>query len=114
VKVLVVDDESDALEFLCAALKSQGYECVRASHAEEALLLAQMAPVGLAIIDYMMPGINGDELAKRLRERPQTARIPLILCSGTDARRGDAGPFDRCIPKPVDIDELLGVVRELT
>ena len=77
--VLVVDDDPDKLGLLEVALTMAGYEVRTARDGEEALAeLASFQP-DLVVSDVMMPGMNGYELARRIRENPQTKFIPIIL-----------------------------------
>lgn len=109
-KVLVVDDDKSARTLLNIMLKRTGFEAVVAENATEAFQqLDQFAP-DLIILDYMLPGTNGIELCKAIRQRPDTANVPILMLSA----RGDhvivmeakeAGVTDY-IPKPLLIHEV--------
>src|SRR3954469_8002548 len=77
--ILVVDDETNTLDFCCAVLSAEGYRILRATSGLEALeLQAQAESVDLALVDVMMRGMNGIELVKRLEAHEAPPRIALI------------------------------------
>ena len=83
--ILVVEDEPDIQELIAYNLEKAGYEAVRAESAERALELIRESLPHLVIIDWMLPGMNGIELARRLRADKRTADTPLIIVTA----RGD-------------------------
>jgi len=78
-EVLVVDDDVDKLNLLKVALSMEGYLVRTASNGRQALAAVDSYPPDLIITDIMMPEMDGYELARRIRENPQTKFIPLIL-----------------------------------
>ncbi|HEX8282514.1 MAG TPA: response regulator [Pyrinomonadaceae bacterium] len=118
VPVLVVDDSSETLELLELLFRRQGYEVRGAGSAAEAVLRVQERRPGLIISDISMPGVDGYALLAELRRMPGLEAVPAIALTGhamdEDRARALAAGFAVHIPKPVDPDELLRVVRRLT
>src|ERR1043165_6027161 len=75
-KILIVDDEPDALELIQYNLKAAGYDVVTAADGEEALKKARANHPSLVILDVMLPEVDGLEVCKTLRREPGTAAIP--------------------------------------
>ena len=78
-KILVVDDEEDILELVRYNLARDGYRVVCAASGEQALSRAKSEPFDLILLDLMLPGIDGLEVAKRLKSKPETRHIPIIM-----------------------------------
>ncbi len=78
-KILVVDDEEDILELVRYNLARDGYRVVCAASGEQALSRAKSEPFDLILLDLMLPGIDGLEVAKRLKSKPDTRHIPIIM-----------------------------------
>src|SRR5688572_25020943 len=79
IKILIVDDEPKNLTVLETVLDDPGYQLVRAESADEALMTLLVEDFALLILDICMPGMTGFELAKTIKERKKTARIPIIF-----------------------------------
>ena len=77
--VLVADDDEDILALVGLRLERAGYEVVTAHNGLQALEIAERQPIDVAVIDVMMPGIDGHEVVRRLRARPETASIPILV-----------------------------------
>ena len=78
-KILVVDDEEDILELVRYNLAREGYKVVCAATGEQALNKAGAEPFDLIVLDLMLPGIDGLEVAKKLKSKPDTRHIPIIM-----------------------------------
>ena len=106
-RVLVVDDEVLVVRLLSRTLQAAGHDVSVATDATEALDLVRRAPPDLVLLDVNLPGGNGFEVCRELRNDPATAAVPIVLLSGNDSeaqrtRALEAGateflakPFDR-------------------
>jgi DNA-binding response OmpR family regulator len=113
--VLVADDDKDILQLLRLRLELLGYDVVQAVNGVEALELAREQEPALAILDVMMPGLNGLEVVRKLRA--ENSRMPIILLTAriqeSDVAAGlDAGA-DAYLGKPFDAADLRDKVHEL-
>ncbi len=117
-QILLVEDEPDIREMLEFSLVRAGFAVTSTETAEEALsLLFDNELPALVIIDWMLPGMQGTELAKRLREDPLTKETPLIMLTARgeegDKLRGFESGFDDYITKPFSPKELIARIRAL-
>ncbi len=78
-RILIIDDEEDILELVRYNLISEGYEAVCTDSGEKAIALAGSEPFDLLILDLMLPGMDGIEVAKKLRADPKTRLLPIIM-----------------------------------
>lgn len=113
-KILVVDDEQDLCEILRYNLEKEGYEVTTANSAEEALML----PLGeyvLVLLDVMMGEMSGFQMARRLKENPLTAAIPIIFITALDGEDNTVNGLnlgaDDYIAKPLSIREVKARVK---
>jgi DNA-binding response OmpR family regulator len=115
--LLIADDDEDILELLAFRLERAGYEVVRARHGEEALRLALEHKPSLAVLDVMMPGLDGYEVTRRLRSDPRTIAMPVILLTAraqaSDISRGMAAGADDHIKKPFNARDLKERIERL-
>jgi CheY-like chemotaxis protein len=112
--ILVVDDNVDACAMLAKLLTALGYQTEVAYNATEAIDLATRGDYGLAIVDYQMPGLNGVELFRRLREiHPDLAGVFLTGHTTLDVVYPaiDAGIL-RVLSKPADYQELVQIIEQ--
>lgn len=113
-KILVVDDEQDICEILQYNLENEGYEVATANSAEEALQLP-LSEVGLILLDVMMGEMSGFQMARRLKENPSTAQIPIIFITALDGEdntvKGLNIGADDYIAKPLSMKEVKARVR---
>jgi two-component system CheB/CheR fusion protein len=113
-RILVVEDNADAAETLRLALELEGHEVTVASNGLEAVEKASMSPPEVVICDLGIPGIDGFEVARRMRSMPRLEATPLIALSGyasaEDRARSAQAGFTHHIGKPVGIDALLDLI----
>lgn len=112
-RILVVEDDTDLGAVLAALLAGAGYEVVQAGNGVEALEIARRDCVAAIVTDYVMPELDGEQLAVRLRADPATAEIPLLLLTGApldQKRERLAELFDEVMEKPVDSAEILALL----
>ena len=113
-RILIIDDEQDLGEILQFNLNATGYVAQVAASAQEALTM-DLSQFDLLLLDVMMPGMSGFELARRLKENGQTAGIPIIfltaLGSEDDLLRGFGLGADDYITKPFSVHELMARVK---
>jgi adenylate cyclase len=115
-KILVVDDTPVNVKVLINVLGPRGYEVVTAASGEEALELVATERPDLVLLDVVMPGIDGYEVCRRLRESPATTMLPVIMITASGEQQRvlaiEAGADD-FIQKPFNQAELLGRVKSL-
>jgi len=115
--VLVADDDEDILQLLAFRLEHAGYEVVQAQNGKQALRLALELHPALAVLDVMMPGLDGYEVTRELRRHEVTSVMPVILLTAraqaSDVSRGMAAGADDYVKKPFDARELKDRVERL-
>ena len=113
-KILVVDDELDICEILQYNLETEGYEVVTANSAEEALALP-LQEFALILLDVMMGEMSGFQMARKLKDNPVTAQIPIIFITALDSEdnlvKGLNIGADDYIAKPLSMKEVKARVR---
>ena len=113
-KILVVDDESDICEILQYNLETEGYEVSTAYSAEEALELP-LGEYSLILLDVMMGEMSGFQMARRMKDNPATAQIPIIFITALDGEdnlvKGLNIGADDYIAKPLSMKEVKARVR---
>ena len=113
--ILIADDEPDVLELLVYRLSHSGFEVIGAHDGEEALQFALDRTPDLAVLDVMMPRLDGYELTRRLRAEERTRRMPVILLTAraqdSDVATGFLAGADDYLRKPFNPDELVERVR---
>jgi len=112
--ILVVDDDDDVRKMLCFVLAAEGYEAVEAHDGIEALeRMKTDGPPAMAVVDLMMPRMDGEELIRRMHENPDLAGTPIAVVSGR-ASPSTGLSVSAHLVKPVEIGELLAVVHRLS
>ncbi len=116
-KILVVDDEENILELLRYNLEKNGYRIATADTGEDAIAAARASHPHLVILDLMLPGIDGLEVCKILKNDPNTSRIPILMLTakGEDADivTGLELGADDYVTKPFSINVLIARIRAL-
>lgn len=113
--ILVVEDDIKLNNIYCSALQSNSYNTIQALDGEEALDIVAEKTVDLVISDIMMPGVDGYELTKELRE--MYPELPILMISAKegfeDKRYGFMAGIDDYMVKPVDLNEMILRVNAL-
>ncbi len=112
--VLVVDDEVDIAEAVRAVLEEERYKVVTCPNGREALRYLSEAPADLAIVDIMMPVMNGYETIKAIRQHPGLQKLPILLMSAiSPAAKFEEYAVASFLKKPFSLHELVEKVGEL-
>ena len=115
--VLVADDDEDILQLVSFRLERAGYTVVTAADGQQALAAAREHRPDLAVLDVMMPGLNGYEVTRQLRADEATATIPVILLTArvqeADVSRGFEAGADDYLRKPFSPQELRSRVQAI-
>jgi len=117
VRILVVDDDKTMCELLRLVLSKDGHEVILAQSAEEALMKVSQRVPQIVITDVVLPQMDGIALCRKLRERPETSHLPIIIMTAKDETKDkvlgfEAGADDYLV-KPFDPEELKYRVRNL-
>ena len=115
--ILIVDDEPDTIELIKAVFKRRGYGVLGCTDGHDGLRLARAHLPAIILIDLMLPGLNGFEICRRLRDDPSTAYIPRVIVSACDSLddqvKALAAGADRYMVKPVSMKALIELVEDL-
>ncbi|WP_455923370.1 response regulator [Pseudomonas putida] len=113
--ILIVDDEFMIANILELAFEDEGYEVVKAANGRKGLEVLERERPALVITDFMMPVMDGLEMARKIREHPLHKDLPILLMSGAQGSIGRATPalFAAVFDKPFKIDDVVAKVREL-
>lgn len=115
--ILIIDDDPDALSILETFLEARGHATRSAGSGEEGLLILEEADPELVILDVMMPGMDGWEVARRIRRNPRHADVSILMLTARDSRQdrqaGEEVGVDRYLVKPVGLDALSGEIDAL-
>lgn len=113
--VLIVEDEPAQREVLAYNLEAEGYRVAQADNGEEALLIVSEDAPDLIVLDWMLPNVSGIEVCRRLKSRPETRGVPIIMLSArseeVDLVRGLETGADDYMVKPYSVVELMARVR---
>jgi two-component system, OmpR family, phosphate regulon response regulator PhoB len=112
--LLLIEDDRALADLLMWHFDREGYDVVRTADGDEALLLAKERTPDLVILDWMVEGVSGIEVCRRLRRRPETAHVPIIMLTArgeeSDRIRGLETGADDYVTKPFSPRELLARV----
>ncbi|WP_296425824.1 phosphate regulon transcriptional regulator PhoB [Yoonia sp.] len=113
--VLIVEDEAAQREVLAYNLEAEGFRVTRAENGEEGLLCVDEDTPDVIVLDWMMPHLSGIEVCRRIKMRPETRGIPIIMLSArseeVDMVRGLETGADDYVVKPYSVSELMARVR---
>lgn len=114
-KVLLVEDEPAQRTVLAYNLEAEGFEVTQADNGEDAMVLVDEEEPDIIILDWMMPKVSGIEVCRRLKMRPETRGIPIIMLSAraeeVDRIRGLETGADDYVVKPYSVLELMARAR---
>ena len=113
--VLIVEDEAAQREVLAYNLEAEGFRVTRAENGEEGLICVEEDTPDVIVLDWMMPHLSGIEVCRRIKIRPETRSIPIIMLSArseeVDKVRGLETGADDYVVKPYSVSELMARVR---
>jgi two-component system phosphate regulon response regulator PhoB len=116
-RILIVEDEEPLTLLLRYNLEAEGYEVDIAARGDDAEIKLKESPPDLVLLDWMLPGLSGIELCRRVRARSDTERMPIIMLTArgeeSERVRGLAIGADDYIVKPFSVPELLARIRAL-
>ncbi len=116
-RILIVEDEEALALLLRYNLEAEGYDVETVTRGDEADLQLKERASELVILDWMLPGLSGIELCRRLRSRPETRQLPIIMLTArgeeSERVRGLVTGADDYIVKPFSVPELIARVRAL-
>ncbi|BAR99026.1 phosphate regulon transcriptional regulatory protein PhoB [Blastochloris viridis] len=116
-KILIVEDEEPLTLLLRYNLEAEGYDVDAVGRGDEAETRLRERLPDLVLLDWMLPGLSGIELCRRLRARPETQRLPVIMLTArgeeSERVRGLATGADDYVAKPFSVPELLARIRAL-
>jgi two-component system, cell cycle response regulator DivK len=105
--VLIVDDNAKNLKLARDVLRSAGFRTLEAATAAAGLAFAAEHLPDVVLLDLRLPDLDGTEVARELRERPRTARIPIVALTALPLGRDEdwlrAAGFAGCVEKPIDV-----------
>src|SRR5918992_1559484 len=114
-RILIVEDEEPLTWLLRYNLEAEGYEVDAVARGDEADTRLKEQPPDLVVLDWMLPGVSGIELCRRLRARPETKTLPIIMLTARgeefDRVRGLATGADDYVVKPFSVPELMARVK---
>ena len=113
--MLIVDDNHDSAELIALVLGREGHETRVAYHPHEAIPLAVQFRPNIAFLDIGLPGMDGFQLLRALRDKPELAHCKFVAVTGYQvlAEEPEVGGFDAHLVKPVDLSALSAIVMDL-
>ena len=118
--ILVIDDEPDTVVYISSLLEDNGYDIVSAADGEQGLTKVKEGKPDLVTLDVTMPEKSGVRFYRDLRESEEWKDIPVIMITGVSkdferfiSTRRQVPPPDGYLPKPIDQEKLLSMVKEL-
>ncbi|NQU18017.1 MAG: response regulator [Candidatus Saganbacteria bacterium] len=115
-KILIVDDDADFLKATSMVLQSSGYEAYSADSGEEALKCIAKSHPALILLDILMPGMDGHQLASKIRQQEKTKEIPIIMITGKKDHATISKSFkfniSGYVVKPFENSQLLDKIKK--
>lgn len=115
--VLTVEDDYSIREMIKFALESEDYECFQAEGLDEAEAILSQEDIQVILLDWMLPGLSGVELARRIRKNKKRSAIPIIMITAkaeeADKLKGFSAGVDDYITKPFSVNELLARISAI-
>ena len=116
-QIMVVDDDRNTRRLLQAVLEADGYKVLTAENGEDALTLMDTEYVDLVVLDIMLPGVDGVELLRRIREQPELSAIPVVMATAKGAEYDKVQSLDLgadyYLTKPFGVMEFLACIRSV-
>ena len=116
-KILIVEDEQALVTLLAYNLEAEGYDVSIGTRGDDAEVLLRESVPDLLVLDWMLPGLSGIELCRRLRQRAETKALPIIMLTArgeeSERVRGLATGADDYVVKPFSVIELMARVKAL-
>jgi CheY-like chemotaxis protein len=116
VRILVVDDEDIVREFIGSALEEEGFDITLAQDGVDALEKLKDGPFDLAMVDLMMPRMDGNELINSIKSRETLKKMPIIVLTGDDreetVKRIISLGVEGFLVKATDVDEIIQRVKK--
>jgi two-component system phosphate regulon response regulator PhoB len=117
-KIVVVEDHPAVRRVLTLSLRQRGYEIVEANTGRSGIALTSEENPDLVLVDLSLPDLSGLEVAKRIKQNPETAKIPLVALSGCTERELALKTLESgmaaYLTKPAATQELVNVIENLT
>ena len=115
--ILIVEDNEKNRKLLRDVLQFKGYRTIEAEMGEDGVTLAMQHKPDLILMDYQLPGIDGIEAFRRIRNASGTAHIPIVAVTASampeEARKMKEAGFDGFLTKPINVKEFLQAVADL-
>ena len=115
--ILAVDDDKDTLKVIDWIFTQKGFKVITADNGQDALNLLNEFSADLIILDVLMPGMNGYDVCKKIRNIPAFKKIPIIMLSGISSEAGSLMGLDsgvnKYIVKPFDNKKLVSLVTDM-
>jgi CheY-like chemotaxis protein/two-component sensor histidine kinase len=113
--ILLVEDTAESMELMKRTLERRGYQVACAVAGDEGLEMARALKPDVMVLDIMLPGISGWTVLKQLKEEPETANIPVVLCSSLDeTRRGYVLGASAYLKKPLERKDFIQTIERLS
>jgi CheY-like chemotaxis protein len=111
--ILIIEDYADLRNDITEILGYEGYTVISAADGIEGIRLANEENPDVIVSDIMMPGMDGYEVFRRLREDAETSKIPFVFMTGTHAHEKSGAQADAYIKKPFPIDDLITMIEKV-